>query len=90
MMADVNAICRCDPESDCGDNCINRIMRYLCGKSCPCGERCTNKSLAKRKGANVKVAYVSPLPAKKLWLTARLDLADSALPPSKTSKKMTL
>jgi len=34
-------------------------MRYLCGKTCPCGERCTNKSLATRKGANVKVAYVS-------------------------------
>lgn len=59
MLADVRAVCRCDPKSDCGDNCINRIMNYLCGRDCPCAERCTNKSLAKRKGPSVKVTYVS-------------------------------
>ena len=90
MVADVQAICRCDPESDCGDNCINRIMSYLCGKNCPCGARCTNKSLAKRKGASVKVSYVSG-PSwtwKSNSADSRLDHADSVSPLLRISRKL--
>lgn len=52
------AVCRCDPESRCGENCINRVMSYLCGKECPCGDTCENKSLAKREMPQTRVAYV--------------------------------
>ena len=58
-LAPFTAVCRCDPESGCGDNCINRIMSYLCGRDCPCGDDCGNKSLSRRKGAATKVVYVS-------------------------------
>ena len=34
-------------------------MEYLCGKDCPCGDACTNRSLTKRQGAPIKVFYVS-------------------------------
>lgn len=55
------AQCKCDPSSGCGDNCINRIMGYICGKACPCGEYCTNKSLSRRKGKSTKVVWVGVL-----------------------------
>ncbi|WVQ97715.1 hypothetical protein IAU59_004829 [Kwoniella sp. CBS 9459] len=55
VSAGSTAVCRCSPESGCGDNCINRIMSYLCGKECPAGEQCTNKTLTKRKGPGYKV-----------------------------------
>lgn len=58
VMAAVHAVCRCDSESGCGDNCINRIMSYLCGRDCPCGENCTNKSLVKRNNPKLKISYV--------------------------------
>jgi hypothetical protein len=35
------------------------MMNYLCGRDCPCGDLCENKSLAKRKLPNLKVVYVS-------------------------------
>ncbi|OCF38889.1 hypothetical protein I317_07338 [Kwoniella heveanensis CBS 569] len=57
VSAGSTAVCRCTPESGCGDNCINRIMSYLCGKECPAGEICTNKTLAKRKGPGYKVVH---------------------------------
>ncbi|ORY23811.1 hypothetical protein BCR39DRAFT_472897, partial [Naematelia encephala] len=57
LMSDHNAICNCDPESRCGENCINRAMNYLCGKECPCGDLCENKSLAKRRMVPTKVVY---------------------------------
>lgn len=53
-------ICQCDPSSDCGEDCMNRILQYVCDpKSCPCGERCTNGTLGKRKGHKTDVSYVS-------------------------------
>ncbi|OCF76517.1 hypothetical protein I204_02213 [Kwoniella mangroviensis CBS 8886] len=54
---DFHAICKCSPESKCSDQCINRLMSYLCGKDCPAGDECTNKTLRKRKGASYKVVY---------------------------------
>lgn len=71
VMATVHAVCRCDPESGCGDNCINRIMSYLCGRDCPCGENCTNKSLVKRKTPSVKLTYVRPCGSKESSLTSQ-------------------
>jgi hypothetical protein len=59
FVSEYSAVCRCAPESRCGDNCINRIMNYLCGRDCPSGDACENRSLAKRKAPNVKVVYVS-------------------------------
>jgi hypothetical protein len=55
----ITAICRCTAETGCGDGCDNRIMHYTCGKDCPAGEACNNKSLWKRKQPSLKVAYVS-------------------------------
>ncbi|WWC67534.1 uncharacterized protein I206_101443 [Kwoniella pini CBS 10737] len=57
VMTDFHAICRCSPESKCADQCINKLMSYLCGKECPAGEECTNKTLTKRKPAAYKVVY---------------------------------
>ncbi|WVF70177.1 hypothetical protein IAT40_004965 [Kwoniella sp. CBS 6097] len=57
VSADSTAVCRCSPDSGCGDNCINRIMSYLCGKECPAGDKCTNKTLTKRKGPGYKVVH---------------------------------
>ncbi|WWD08091.1 hypothetical protein V865_006202 [Kwoniella europaea PYCC6329] len=54
---DFHAICKCSPESKCSDQCINRLMSYLCGKDCPAGDECTNKTLRKRKAASYKVVY---------------------------------
>ncbi|WVW78881.1 hypothetical protein I302_100844 [Kwoniella bestiolae CBS 10118] len=54
---DFTAICRCSPESKCADQCINRLMSYLCGKDCPAGDECTNKTLRKRVGASYKVVH---------------------------------
>ncbi|BEI88239.1 uncharacterized protein CcaverHIS019_0109570 [Cutaneotrichosporon cavernicola] len=51
------AVCKCDPSSDCGDNCMNRHMNYLCGKDCPTGERCTNKSLTRRQQKAYRVVW---------------------------------
>lgn len=51
-------VCNCNPASGCGDNCLNRRMEYICNpKSCPCGERCTNISLAKRPHARCDVQW---------------------------------
>lgn len=48
-------------------------MSYICGRECPCGERCTNRSLAKRPMAQTKVKYVSWAgllsPCKSDWQT---------------------
>lgn len=51
-------ICHCDPESECRVQCINRAMSYFCGKDCPSGDKCSNKSLIKRTGKNTKVYWV--------------------------------
>jgi len=59
--ASAAAVCRCDPDSTCGETCINRIMSYLCGKNCPCGETCENKSLVKRVQPRLRVGYVGLL-----------------------------
>ncbi|WWC59044.1 uncharacterized protein I303_101591 [Kwoniella dejecticola CBS 10117] len=56
VMTDFHAICKCSPESKCADQCINKLMSYLCGKECPAGDECTNKTLTKRKAAAYKVA----------------------------------
>jgi hypothetical protein len=58
IKADYDAICKCEVENKCGDNCINRVMGYLCGKNCPCGEECTNQALHKRERPETKVVYV--------------------------------
>lgn len=53
-------VCHCDPDSDCGDNCMNRILQFVCDpRACPCGERCTNTSLGRRPSRKIDVAYVS-------------------------------
>jgi hypothetical protein len=61
FMSDIPAICRCLPASGCGEHCINRIMSYLCGKECPCADRCSNRSLARRRNPAMKVFYVGPV-----------------------------
>lgn len=51
-------LCQCDPSSNCGDDCLNRILQFVCNaKVCPCGERCTNVSLGKRPRARCDVAW---------------------------------
>lgn len=53
-------LCQCDPSSDCGEQCMNRILQYICDpKTCPCRERCTNVSLGKRPSIKTDVAFVS-------------------------------
>ncbi|GAA97314.1 uncharacterized protein L969DRAFT_94374 [Mixia osmundae IAM 14324] len=52
----LQAICFCKPpapgEVGCGDNCINRVMAYMCDpKLCPCKDKCTNGPLQTRKSA---------------------------------------
>ncbi|KAL7424382.1 hypothetical protein Q5752_000064 [Cryptotrichosporon argae] len=56
-VADAPAVCKCDPEVGCGDNCINKLMSYLCGKECLCGDLCDNRSLTKRKPKLAKVKW---------------------------------
>lgn len=37
------AICQCPKGSTCDEDCINRLMQYLCSpKLCPAGPTCTN------------------------------------------------
>lgn len=62
--SDVTAVCRCTQESGCDENCDNRIMHYTCGKDCPAGENCSNKSLWKRKQPAVKIVNVSDASAE--------------------------
>ncbi|WRT65156.1 uncharacterized protein IL334_002099 [Kwoniella shivajii] len=57
VSAGFTAVCKCSPESKCAEQCINRIMSYLCGKECPAGDDCTNKTLTKRRGASYKVIH---------------------------------
>ncbi|KDN41066.1 SET domain-containing protein, partial [Tilletiaria anomala UBC 951] len=43
------AVCQCKPDSRCRDECMNRLMQYICDpKTCPCGENCTNQRLGVR------------------------------------------
>ncbi|ODN75230.1 hypothetical protein L202_06423 [Cryptococcus amylolentus CBS 6039] len=58
IASDIKAVCKCDSTSNCGEQCINRIMSYLCGKGCPCAEGCENRSLNRRKGPSYKVTYM--------------------------------
>lgn len=39
----------------------NRVMNYLCGKDCPCGESCTNLSLSNAVQKSCKIVWVSLL-----------------------------
>jgi hypothetical protein len=48
------AICQCKKGDPCGEDCINRLMFYLCSpKTCPAGESCTNGPLSLREPLNV-------------------------------------
>lgn len=38
--------------------CLRRTMNYLCGKQCPCGDGCTNGSLASRPQKELRVCPV--------------------------------
>ncbi|CAO1622651.1 unnamed protein product [Sympodiomycopsis kandeliae] len=50
--------CNCDPSSDCGDNCLNRLLGFICDPEvCPCGVRCTNGNLKDRPHAECDVAW---------------------------------
>jgi SET domain-containing protein len=69
------AQCRCAPDSFCGENCINRIMSYVCGKDCPTGDNCTNRSLTKKKVPVTKVHYAG---ARGFGLMAMEDIAQGA------------
>lgn len=36
--------CNCEPQSGCGERCVNRLMHIECSKgTCPCGSACTNQ-----------------------------------------------
>lgn len=51
-------LCQCNPASNCGEDCMNRILQFICSpKICPCGDRCTNIDLGKRPHAKCDVAY---------------------------------
>lgn len=56
-IAEHRAICHCDPESGCGDNCINRMLQQFCGKDCATGAACTNQSLVRRQTPPTRVFY---------------------------------
>eukprot|EP00124_Ichthyophonus_hoferi_P004879 Ihof_evm3s600 gene=Ihof_evmTU3s600 len=46
-----------DPNSACGENCLNRIMRMECDINiCPCGSKCQNQSF--RKGSTYRIEVV--------------------------------
>ncbi|WVQ76666.1 hypothetical protein IAR50_006340 [Cryptococcus sp. DSM 104548] len=74
--SDIKAVCRCDPESHCGEQCINRIMSYLCGKGCPCADGCENRSLNRRKGPSYKVAYDHEMGARGFGIVMTEDVAE--------------
>ncbi|TXT13374.1 hypothetical protein VHUM_00741 [Vanrija humicola] len=48
-------------------------MSYLCGKDCPCGDRCDNKSLTRRKGKGTKVVWTG---TRGFGLFATEDIAE--------------
>ena len=37
----------------CGEDCLNRLLMIECGKRCPCGDYCTNRSFQRRLRAPV-------------------------------------
>ncbi|CAO1621665.1 unnamed protein product [Parajaminaea phylloscopi] len=51
-------LCHCHPSSNCGEDCLNRILQMVCSpKTCPCGASCTNVSLGMRPHAKCDVAW---------------------------------
>ncbi len=51
-------LCSCTPGSNCGNDCMNRMMQFICDqKSCPNGSDCTNVRLGKRPAIKTTVAY---------------------------------
>ncbi len=83
------AVCKCDPSSDCGDNCMNRHMNYICGKDCPTGDRCTNKSLTRRPQKAYRIVWVSHTSGWQI-LTERLDLEGSGCLRARAFQRATL
>jgi hypothetical protein len=48
--------CMCEAGSDCGDDCLNRMMMIECNpKRCPAGATCTNNRLLKHRYPKLKV-----------------------------------
>lgn len=51
-------LCRCPKDGDCGDDCENRLLQFICDpKHCPCGEKCTNGNLGERPHAKCAVHW---------------------------------
>lgn len=45
------AVCACKAGDACGEECINRLMKYLCSPElCQAGETCTNQPFSARRG----------------------------------------
>lgn len=39
-------ICSCKPNTECGDDCLNRLMYTECSpKTCPCADKCRNTNI---------------------------------------------
>ncbi|GAC95486.1 histone-lysine N-methyltransferase [Pseudozyma hubeiensis SY62] len=51
-------LCNCEPGSGCGNDCINRMLQFICDpRTCPSGANCTNISLGRRPNVKTTVAY---------------------------------
>lgn len=51
-------LCSCVPGSNCGSDCMNRMMQFICDqKSCPNGANCTNVRLGKRPAIKTTVTF---------------------------------
>jgi len=65
--------CNCVPESKCMDQCINRAMLYECDfKSCPCGNKCTNREIQNGKTVPVEV-FLTKLKGWGLKSTSKIN-----------------
>lgn len=43
-------VCSCKPDSNCGDNCLNRLVYTECmPETCPCGDHCQNRRIQKHQ-----------------------------------------
>lgn len=51
-------LCNCEPGSGCGNDCMNRMLQFICDpRTCPSGANCTNISLGRRPNVKTTVAY---------------------------------
>ncbi|TKY90631.1 hypothetical protein EX895_000629 [Sporisorium graminicola] len=51
-------LCNCKPGSGCGNDCMNRMLMFICDpRTCPSASNCSNISLGRRPTKKTTVAY---------------------------------